>query len=409
MALTYKESLLVKASVPVLREHGETVSRLCYSRLLAANPEFNNILSKTNQANGRQPRAFTAVILAFASHISHTSELVPRLERMCNKHCSLGVKPEHYAVIGKHLLEAFALVLGSQWTPALNAAWAKAYSMLSKMLMTREGQMYGQFGAWQGWRNFRLDRKVIEADGIFSLHLTPCDGGLLPNFRPGQYVSVRVPVPSTGNYASRQYSLSECSGDSYYRITVRRVQGTKGEAAGVVSGLLDERQTGDILQLTHPTGEFYFDNHPSMSPLVLISAGIGVTPLISILHSALALNPDRPVSWIHCSPRKAPFEDHLRQLAEAHPNLRTKFFRSKARQPDLENKPPQYEMGRLELASIGLEKLHLDHGGAEYYICGPELLTEDVAGFLSIQGVDPARVKHELFTTGDLEFKAYNV
>jgi nitric oxide dioxygenase len=409
MALTYKESLLVKASVPALREHGETVSRLCYSRLLAKNPEFNNLLSKTNQATGRQPRAFTAVILAFASHINHTSELVPRMERMCNKHCSLGVKPEHYDVIGKHLLEAFAIVLGSQWTPALNSAWAKAYSMLAKMLMAREGQMYSKFGSWQGWRNFRLERKVIEADDVFSLYLAPCDGGLLPDFLPGQYISVRVPVPSTGHYALRQYSLTDCPGNDYYRITVKRVRGTKDGAAGIVSSLLDERQAGDILQLTHPTGEFSFDNHSFTAPLVLISAGIGVTPLISILHSALTLNSDRPVSWIHCSPRKAPFEDHVRQLAQTHPNLRTKFFRSKAWQPDLENKPPQYEMGRLDLASIGLEKLHLDHGGAEYYICGPELLTEDVEGFLTIQGVDPNRIKHELFTTGDLEFRTYNV
>ncbi|KFA71687.1 hypothetical protein S40288_09533 [Stachybotrys chartarum IBT 40288] len=405
MALTYKESQLVRASVPVLREHGEAVSRLCYSNLLTAHPELNNLFNPANQRNGRQPRAFTAVILAFASHINHTSELVPRLERMCNKHCSLGVRPEHYDLVGKFLLKAFAQVLGDAWNQPLYAAWAKAYSMLAKMLTAREGQMYAEFGAWKGWRDFRVERKVLEAEGVSSLYLKPCDGGQLPPYLPGQYVSLRIAVPSTGTHQLRQYSLSDRPGRDYYRITVRRVKAGKVSAAGAVSTILDQKQAGDVLQLSHPTGDFFLDEEESSTPLVLISAGIGATPLMPILSTVRQRSISRPVSWIHCSPRKAPFEDEVRRLAaSSRGSLRVKFFRSQASMLE-DDRPELYDRGRMDIASMGLEKLHLDHGGAEYYICGPELLMEDVARFLYAQGVEKTRVKCELFTTGDLEFK----
>ena len=407
MALTYKESALVRASVPILREHGETVSHVCYGNLLRAHPELNNLFNPTNQANGRQPRAFTAVILAFAANINHTSELIPRFERMCNKHCSLGIRPEHYDVVGKFLLQAFAQILGSRWNPNLHAAWSKAYSMLARMLMTREQQMYGEFGNWKSWRNFRIDRKVIEGDRIFSLYLVPADGQRLPAFLPGQYVTLRMKVPTTGRFQLRQYSLSDVPYPDHYRITVKRVQGDKISEPGVVSSLLDDRQVGDIVEISHPTGDFHVNPAPSSTPLVLISAGIGATPMVPILNSMHESRQNRPISWIHCSAGKAPFEDHVRQLASENRNLQVKFFRSRVTTWD-DVDQSEFSTGRLDLAGI-VDRLHLDHRGTEYYICGPETLMEDITRFLSVQEVDRGRIKCEIFSTGDLEFKTYGI
>ncbi|CRK37844.1 hypothetical protein BN1708_020384, partial [Verticillium longisporum] len=91
MALTYKQSVLVRGSTPALREHGETITSLFYANMLRAHPELHDMFNTANQANGRQPRALTSVILAFAANLNHTAELIPRLERMCNKHCSLNI------------------------------------------------------------------------------------------------------------------------------------------------------------------------------------------------------------------------------------------------------------------------------------------------------------------------------
>ena len=96
MALTYKQAQLVKSSIPALQERGETITTIFYENMLREHPELNDTFNRVNLVNGRQPRALCRVILGFASSINNISELIPRLERTCNEHCSLGVQPEHY-------------------------------------------------------------------------------------------------------------------------------------------------------------------------------------------------------------------------------------------------------------------------------------------------------------------------
>ncbi|EXF85857.1 globin [Colletotrichum paranaense] len=419
MALTYKQSQLVRGTIPALREHGETITTIFYANMLRAHPELHDHFNKVNQANGRQPRALTGVILSFAANLNHISELIPKLERMCNKHCSLGILPEHYDIVGKYLIQAFGQVLGPAMTPEIREAWTKAYWILAKMLIGREAQMYREFDddKWKGWRKFRIERKVAETDDIFSFYMVPVDGKRLPDFYPGQYTSIRVTIPELGHYQSRQYSLSDSPRPDYYRITVKRDQGVKvGKGAatfnlnpGVFSNhLIDEKRPGDIVELTHPTGDFFFDTHAAGTlPVVLISAGVGVTPLMSICNTIIERQAIRPISWIHCSARAAPFEEHIRKIAYSRANFITKFFRSQiADVEDDDSLSSSSDFGlRMDLARIAPEELYLSHGGAEYYICGPEIFMVEMSQFLINQGVDPNRVKFERFTTGDLEFK----
>ncbi|KAM0329458.1 hypothetical protein ACHAQA_004767 [Verticillium albo-atrum] len=422
MALTYKQSVLVRGSIPALREHGETITSLFYANMLRAHPELHNMFNTANQANGRQPRALTSVILAFAANLNHTAELIPKLERMCNKHCSLNIKPEHYDIVGKYLLDAFGQILGPTWTPEVQQAWAKAYSVLAKMLMGREAQLYREFDAGGGWgpsafRKFRIERKVAEADDIYSFYLVPADGRRLPEFLPGQYVTLRLDVPAIHHSQMRQYSLSEAPRPDYYRLTIKRDQGTlvgKGAEAlrlhpGAVSNLLiDDKKPGDTVELSHPAGDFHLDTEASSTlPLVLISAGVGVAPLVSILNTVVERQAVRPISWVHCSARgDAPFEEHVRRVAASRARFATKFFRSKVADADEHEKTPGDEYGvRLDLAVMEREQLHLEHGGAEYYICGSEAFMAETSTYLFAQDVDPKRVRYEWFTTGDLEFK----
>jgi nitric oxide dioxygenase len=127
MALSYQQSKLVKDTIPALREHGEKITTIFYRNMLRDHPELNSLFNSVNLKTGRQPRALTSVILSFASNITNISELIPKFERMCNKHCSLGIQPEHYEIVGKYLLRAFGEVLGPAMTPAVFAAWEKAY------------------------------------------------------------------------------------------------------------------------------------------------------------------------------------------------------------------------------------------------------------------------------------------
>lgn len=416
MALTYKQSVLVQSSIPVLREHGETITTLFYANMLRAHPELHDMFNTVNQANGRQPRALTSIILTFASNLYNISELIPRLERMCNKHCTLGIRPEHYDIVGKYLLEAFGQILGPTWTPDVHAAWSKAYSILANMLIGREAQMYREFDDWQGFRKFRIERKVAETDEIYSFYLVPVDGRRLPEFTPGQYVTCRVDVPALGHSQMRQYSLSDAPRPDYYRLTIKRDPGSqigKGVEAiqlepGIVSNVMvDHKNPGDIVELSHPAGDFVMDMEGSSTvPLILISAGVGVSPLVSILNRVVERQAVRPISWLHCSARAAPFEEHVRRIAATRAKFATRFFRSKVADLDDGSSTASGEAGlRMDLARIDPSQLYMDHGASEYYICGPEAFMQEMAKYLIAQGVDSSRVKFEWFTTGDLVFR----
>jgi nitric oxide dioxygenase len=402
MALTTKEATIIRGSIPTLREQGERVTRTFYSNLIASNPELNNIFNTVNQVSGKQPRALCSVMLAYASNIQHMSEIVPRLERMAQKHCSLGIRPDQYQLVGKYLLQAFALVLGSEWSSELQVAWGKAYSMLAKMLIARESQLYRDFGDWKGWRRFRIQDVLPESDEMCSFYLVPCDGGSIPAYMPGQYISIRVPVPKLGFYQQRQYSLSDSFNPDHYRISVQRCRAAKGYAEGTVSNLLiRNKRAGDIIEATHPAGEFYLTPGATNTPLVLISAGSGATPLVAMLNAIVDRHEIRPISWIHCSPRKAPFEDHVKRIASERRDFSFKFFRSQMTELDAQALREGDELGRMDLATVGLEKLYLNHTGTEYFICGPEALMKDISRFLYVQGVNRSNVRCELFETGE--------
>lgn len=417
MALNYQEAKIIKGTVPILREHGEQLTSTFYKTMLHDHPELNNYFNTVNQATGRQPRALTAVILHFAANISHTSELIPKLERVCNKHCSLAIKPEHYEIVGKYLLQAFARILGATMTPEVHAAWHKAYWILARMLIGREAQLYRDFEKWTGWRKFRLEGKVAESDDIWSFRLVPVDGKSLPTFLPGQYVSVQVDAPALGYLQSRQYALSDSPKPDHYRITIKRDPGSQYSNTvsscyfhpGIVSNILvDQMSNGDTVNVSHPAGEFYLDtNNPSSVPLVLVSAGVGVAPLMSMLNSVAESQPGRQVSWIHGSRRGIPFESQVRQArrAGALPHLRVNVFETDLAGRRLTGVSGGYDF-RMDLQRLAREDLFLDHGGTEYYVCGPEQFMVEVRDYLQSEGVAAGQAKYGFFSTGDAAVKS---
>lgn len=368
---------------------------------------FNTV----NQINHRQPRALTSVILAFASAINYDiSELIPKLERMCNRHCSLGISPEHYAIVGTYLIAAFAEVLGSAMTPETKIAWEKAYWILAKMLIGREKQLYTAFGPWKGWKPFQITRKESETDDIVSFYLEPQDKQPLPIFLPGQYISVQLPLPQVGYMQARQFSLSDAPHKDYYRITVKKESGGQRPNSSdgcyppgqMTNFLIDQLNPGDSIDVTHPAGEFFLDtNNESSVPLVLISAGVGVAPMISILNVVMDLQPTREVSWIHGARSMIPFYNHIREAKRKMPNMRTNIFKTHLASGDLAGVNFDYDY-RVDLAKVDREDLFLSHRGTEYYLCGPEQFMVEMAEYLKMQGVQLQQVKLELFSTGDM-------
>ncbi|RDA88515.1 hypothetical protein CP532_6672 [Ophiocordyceps camponoti-leonardi (nom. inval.)] len=415
MALTAEQINLVKSTAPVIKQHGQTITTVFYQRILAAHPELKSIFSLRNQHTGAQQAALAGAVFAYASYIDDLSALEGAIDRIAHKHASLFVRPEQYPVVGKFLVEAFAEVLGSALTEDVAEAWIAAYGQLADVLIKREKKLYDEAGAWNDWRSFVLADKVREADDVVSLYLKPKDGRPLPRFLPGQFVSVRIPIPELGSlFQSRQFSLSTHSGDhpEVYRISVKRETVESGtieeQAQGKIPGLVSNRlhddfTKGDEVELSPPQGRFVLDGATD-APVVLLSLGVGVTPLMSMLQSITSSseNSSRPVSWVQGARRSTAvcFGKSIREMAASHSNVHALIFVKNVDEAD--EKGREYDVeGRLDMSvAEGRDLLHLSDSSAGYYICGPADWMLETKKWLSEKGVASDRIHLELFGTG---------
>ncbi|MGE8359585.1 NO-inducible flavohemoprotein [Pseudomonas sp.] len=319
--LTNQQRALVKATVPLLETGGEALTRHFYAKMLKEYPQVRPLFNQAHQASGDQQRALANGVLMYARHIDQLEALGPLVSKVVNKHVALQILPEHYPIVGTCLLQAIREVLGAEIaTDEVIDAWAAAYGQLSEIFINAEEETYARSaqaeGGWRGGRLFKVTDKVAESAEITSFYLAPADGGSAIDFEPGQYIGLRL-LLETGE-ERRNYSLSAPANGREYRISVKRENGGR-----VSNHLHDNVQVGDSLELFPPAGDFVL--RPSKKPLALITAGVGITPALAMLQSALPSG--RPIHFIHCA-RNAEvhaFRDWIEAQTAAHPQV-THYF-----------------------------------------------------------------------------------
>lgn len=394
---------LVKATAPVLAEHGVTLTRHFYARMFEHNPELREIFNQGHQRSGSQQHALAAAVTAYAQHIDDPTVLMPVLERVAAKHVSLGIRREHYGIVGRHLLASIAEVLGDAATTELIAAWAAAYGQLADLLASMEQQLYEgaaqRDGGWTGWRTFRVQRKRPESKEITSFELVPADGGTVPGFRPGQYVSVRLVIPELGYRQPRQYSLSDAPGKSHLRISVKRERHGTDRPGGMVSNRLhDHVAEGDVIEVAPPAGDFFL-HEDRETPVVLLSAGVGITPMMAMLEHLHATRPQRTVRFLHATRHAAvqAFDGRVRELVAAIPDAQA-WIAHEEEAGEVTHVTEPEALGRLDMAELGNSGLL--PRDADYYLCGPVAFMSAQIDGLRRQGVPAARIHAEVFGTG---------
>jgi len=241
--------------------------------------------------------------------------------------------------------------------------------------------------AWTGFRPLRVARVVRETAAVSSIYLAAPDGAALPPARPGQYLTLRV--GAAGQPAPvRSYSLSTVPDAAGYRISVKHEP--HGAASSYLTGQL---RAGALLDVAAPRGDFVLDDSPD--PVLLISAGIGVTPVLAMLHQLAAGPGTREVWWLYGArrPPVQPLAAEAHALLAALPHASEHVFYSQAQPPDIERQPGA-SAGRLtkdRLAGLGLP------ARASAYICGPDSFMADMREALTALGVGPDRIHTELF------------
>ncbi|QMW00352.1 globin domain-containing protein [Spirosoma foliorum] len=253
--MTTEQKQLIKATVPVLKESGMLLTTHFYQRVFSINAELKNTFNMANHQNGRQPMALAMAILAYAENIDDPSVLLSTLERIGHKHTSLAVRPEHYTIIGRHLIASISEVLGTAATPTLLDAWTAAYEQLANLMIGIEADLYAaqetKPGGWTDWRPFVVNAKIADTSGNTTFYLYPVDGERVTDYGSGQYLNVRLFMPELQLFQPHPYRLESLSNGLYYSIVVKREPGKLGS---VSNRLLDEVQPGDHLDLSAPAG-----------------------------------------------------------------------------------------------------------------------------------------------------------
>jgi ferredoxin-NADP reductase/MOSC domain-containing protein YiiM len=257
--------------------------------------------------------------------------------------------------------------------PALSPGWQQSF----RDLLAADDGRPAQAGApaWAGFRPLRVTKVVPESATVSSVYLTAADASPLPPARAGQYLTLRV--DGAGQPAPvRSYSLSSAPGAGAYRISVKR------EPHGLVSGYLNGTlRPGATLEVAAPRGDFVLDD--ATGPVLLISAGIGVTPVLAMLHALAARRSERDVWWIHGArgPREHPLAAEAHALLACMPNAREHVFYSAT-------------AGRLSKDKLLTLAIPAE---ASAYICGPTSFMTDMRDALTAAGLDPGRIHTELF------------
>lgn len=396
--LSTQSKEIVRATLPAVGAAIGDITVLFYRKMFAAHPELErDLFNRGNQKQGEQQKALAGAIAAFA-----TLQLDPDqakvdtiLSRIAHKHASLGIKPDEYWIVHKHLFEAIVEVLGEAVTPEVASAWDEVYWLMANTLISLEADLYRAAGVEAGdvWRTVKIAERRLQSADTVSFVLTSLDGAALPKFSPGQYLSVGVTLPD-GARQIRQYSLCSAPEQGDWRITVKRIldhnlpDGSVAPAGEVSNFLYENVFEGDMLQVTLPFGDLVLPDDGA--PLLLASAGIGCTPMIGMLNHLAETGDSRKISVLHAD-RSAANHAHraeLTQLIGRIPSAEVHRWYE-----DLGSRQPfgTVRLGRADLAEVPVEP------NTQAFLCGPLPFMLSMREALIERNVPAENIHYEVF------------
>ncbi|QGP53739.1 Nitric oxide dioxygenase [Piscirickettsia salmonis] len=385
---------IVKATAPVMKEHGLTITLRMYDIMFTRYPKTKTLFNQTHQENKQQPRALANSIYAYAANIDNLDALSDTIELVAHKHASLNIRPEHYDIVAECLIQAVKDILKEAATTEIISAWTEAYTFLANVFINREEELYqydrNKAGGWNGFRPFIITDKVKESTHVYSFYLRPQDNQPLIDFQPGQYIALRTHLNNTT--ITRNYSLSATDHSNHYRISVKR------EEQGQLSPLLhDQLKINDTVELTAPKGNFTLNNlEQTKQPIVFISGGIGITPLFAMLEKTLNTPASPQITFIHATENSKThtFKNQLVDYSNQHADLLKSYT--------CYHQPLTQDQCDLT-GTINQDWLRekLPKSQADYYLCGSPLFMKHIFQQLINLGINEDTIHYEYF--GPLE------
>ena len=386
---------VIKATLPVVGEHIEEIAKRFYKHMFDARPDLlDGLFNRGNQADGRQQQALAGSIAAFAGLLVDNVDQVPDhlLSRVAHKHVSLGLSPDQYQVVHDHLMWAIVDVLGDAVTADVAAAWDEVYWLMANMLINKERGLYNAVHLTPDtiWRTWRVAERIQETDDVVRFVVERTDEREVKPSLPGQYVTIKMAMHD-GVHQPRQYSLTKADDGRHRQFAVKRVHGLATPDGEMSTLLHNDVQVGDEVVLSAPFGDVVLEY--TDRPLVLASAGIGITPMAGMLSHLVKAGSQRQVMLLHADDSEASFplrgqvREDLASLADG--TLMT-WFLNPAETP-AEGGTPSGFSGFMDVTAVELPD------DAEYYLCGPLPFLKSVRSALVAGGVPAKDIQYEVF------------
>lgn len=370
-ALSAEHAEVIKATLPLVGSKINEITPIFYKRMFAAHPELiANTFNRGNQKQGDQQKALAASIATFATMLVNPDapDPVQLLSRIGHKHVSLGITADQYDIVHEHLFAAIVEVLGADTvTPPVAEAWDAVYWIMANVLIGFENSLYASNDLEPGdvFREVTVTAKKQISPTVWEYTLQ----GELVSPEPGQYTSIGVKLDD-GARQLRQYSLLGGS-DTEYRIAV--------EDNGEVSGFLRDRvSVGDKIEATIAAGDLVLNK--DTNPVVLISQGIGSTPMVGMLAG---MNPERDVVVLHADQSESTYAqvEEVQGLVEKLPKAAFEiFYRDNDQWLEVAGRIPS---------------------GASVYLCGGVEFLKNVREQIEALEEQPRDVNFELFAPND--------
>lgn len=386
--LSEKSRPVIEATAAVVAEHMPEITPKFYAHMFEAHPELlDGVFSRANQRSGEQAQALAGSIVKFAVHLLEHPDTLPEavLARIAHKHTALGIVPEQYQIVYENLFWAIADVLGEAVTPEVAEAWTEVYWLMADALIKIEEGLYAQQANTKMWTDWKVVAKEPTGNAAVTFRFAPADETPQTPGRPGGYLSVRLKVED-GLRQCRQYSLSD-----HAESTDERVITVKLDEGGEVSPVLIQNvEVGDVIELSNPYGDITLRDDAE-TPLVLATAGIGITPAAAILDTLASRGSQREVHLFHgdASWDSVALREQVAESLQAIENGTGRLWLGVPPQ----EAPAAFTTteGLMEFDDVELP------ADASYLLCGPLAFMQATRSKLIDAGVPATSIRYEIF------------
>ena len=266
-----------------------------------------------------QSKTLADAVIAYATNIEQLENLSEAVERICHKHCALGITPEDYIHVHDNFLEAVGEVLGEAVTADVAAAWSEALMALAKIFIQTEEGLYNQAKEkqWVGVQEFIISKIIDEATDVKSFRFTPKEDGVMKKngFTPGQYITIFEKPELKEYFAPRHYTVTSQPDDDFLQVTVKRlvdpIDPTNKDHNGFYSNYLHSRKEGDVIHCGAVYGPDLLAAGDTSRVVAFVSVGIGITPTKAMLPYAIKTRPSVAVFHGNSDPDHQAFKGDL--------------------------------------------------------------------------------------------------